>query len=395
MLSTASVWASLIAPILTFVAALVAIVSAGWAETRRLRSQHRYEERRKLKALIGEYRGQMLEAAVDWDRRMVQLYASREEFEREHPDSNGVSVIESYLEDKGFKNPDPVIRIYGKYCEPREYLFRSYVYRLLALCAIARKFESQAFYIDAHYAHPEDFEFLKFSKSFLWAVTSSDLPDDAFPGQDHIPNDDLRPILDSCYRASTEENTDSSSEPAAVIFDLPKLDALIECERRAVQDRLAQAAPFRLVSHAAETENASSGEEENPGGAISHDEYIPEGFGKVLQLINGLRKPNRNGGSGGLPPRLIWDRLCVLHLLAMAFIDEFGYPWQAHDQRSLERAAGHITDDRTINGFATALDRPLALLPSSKTKSAPMQGRTKTGHSALVVIELLGSRARV
>jgi hypothetical protein len=123
---------------------------------------------------------------------MVQLYRSRDDFDRDDGSPNGVSQIERYLEDKGFLNPDPVIRVYGKYCSPREYLFRSYVYRLVALGAIARKFESQAFYIDSQFAHPKDFEFLKFSKAFLWALTTSDLPDDSFPGQDHIPNDELR-----------------------------------------------------------------------------------------------------------------------------------------------------------------------------------------------------------
>src|SRR6201989_1193424 len=120
--STASIWASAVAPILTFIAAVVAVASAGWGEGRRLRSQDRYDERHKLQSLISEYRGRMLEAAVDWDRRMVQLYRSREDFDRDDGSPNRVSQIEKYLEDKGFLNPDPVIRVYGKYCSPPGYL---------------------------------------------------------------------------------------------------------------------------------------------------------------------------------------------------------------------------------------------------------------------------------
>jgi hypothetical protein len=32
------------------------------------------------------------------------------------------------------------------------------------------------------------------------ALTASDLSDDEFPGQSHFPNDQVRPLLDRCYR---------------------------------------------------------------------------------------------------------------------------------------------------------------------------------------------------
>jgi hypothetical protein len=328
----------------------------------------------------------MLEAAVDWDRRMVQLYESREEFERTGGTASGVSQIEVYLEDKGFLNPDPVVRVYGKYSRPCEYLFRSYVYRLVALCAIARKFESEAFYIDSHFAHPEDFEFLKFSKAFLWALTTSDLPDDSFPGQDHIPNDELRPILDSCYRQPINGEPASMSNHDTVVFDLPRLDLLIERERLAVQDRLEKE---KAAGANMQVKDDGEPESDSVDPDPEADVHAPEGFGKILQLINGLRKPQ---GTGGAPPRLIWDRLCVLHLLTIAFIDEFGYPWQTHTRDDLNQAVGHITDVRTIKGLHTALGRPLALLPIVGTK--PLSGTSSklAQRTTTAVSELLGER---
>lgn len=40
----------------------------------RLRREHVQGERDKLRGLISEYQGRVLEAALDWDRRMVQIY---------------------------------------------------------------------------------------------------------------------------------------------------------------------------------------------------------------------------------------------------------------------------------------------------------------------------------
>lgn len=120
MIVAASTWSTVIAPSITLAAALVAVGSVGWAETRRLRSRHRYEERRKLQALIGRYRARLLEAAVDWDRRMEQLYASREELGEREPRASPdkLSSQEDFLNDsRFFGHPDPVLRTYGKFCD--------------------------------------------------------------------------------------------------------------------------------------------------------------------------------------------------------------------------------------------------------------------------------------
>jgi hypothetical protein len=196
------VWLSVVAPVLAFVATLIALALTGRVETLRLRSQHRSEEQRKLRALIGEYHGRLLEATVDWDRRMSQMYDSRERLEVAGEATPGtISKLEEYVEDEpGYGHYDPVIRIYGKFCKRDEYFFRSFAYRLVSLCVLARQFESEAFFIDSQVARPADFQFLKYAKSFLWAMTTADLPyKEAFPSWDHIPSDYLRPVLDSCY----------------------------------------------------------------------------------------------------------------------------------------------------------------------------------------------------
>ena len=90
----------------------------------------------------------------------------------------------------------------------------------------------------------------------------------------------------------------------------------------------------------------------------------------------------------------------LLHLLTMAFIDAFGYSWQAHTRDDLDQAVEHITDTRTINGFDDALRSPLAFLPPGERKPPthrslkPGQGRSsKLGEpNTEAIAELLEKR---
>jgi hypothetical protein len=76
MASANPAWVTAAGTLLTGLAAITAIGLVGVNEAWKLRSQHRHDERLKLESLIGRYHGPMLEAAVDWDRRMHQLYDS-------------------------------------------------------------------------------------------------------------------------------------------------------------------------------------------------------------------------------------------------------------------------------------------------------------------------------
>ena len=86
-----------------------------------LHFQHRHEEHKKLRELQSRYKGRVLEAALDWDRRMSQLYEG------------------TYC---WMDPPD------GDRLHEREYYYHSVVFRFLQLTAIARRFEAEAFYID-------------------------------------------------------------------------------------------------------------------------------------------------------------------------------------------------------------------------------------------------------
>src|SRR5947209_2195328 len=142
------------------VVALLALIFTRWTEGQRLFSQHRAEQRKELRRLIGRYHGRLLEAAIDWDRRMHQLYESRgerEERSSENPyeehqwaeHASRLSAQEEFLDDPDYRDDGPVEARFGKYGSPKEYLFRSYIYRFVALCRLARRFETAAYYIDS------------------------------------------------------------------------------------------------------------------------------------------------------------------------------------------------------------------------------------------------------
>lgn len=360
--AAASLWPTILAPLVAFAGGLVALALSGRAEALRLRGRHRAEEQRKLQTLIGTYHGRLVEAAVDWDRRMTQLYASRKDLERTGATDGAVSVMEGYLEDSTyFEHPDPVLRTYGKFSLRDQYFFRSFVFRFVSLCALARSFESQAVFIDAQVARATDFGFLKYTKAFLWAITTTDLPfEDAFPSYDHIPSDYLRPVLDSCYQSGAASASGADApvvESPTLTLDLARLDMLIDRERRSVTNTRQRRQARRVVMGATSSSDASDGQAQ-PRGDGQHeadDDTVHEGFGRILMLVNGLRKPNADYS------RLAWDRLCVLHLLTLGFLDEFGYQWQRPSKNALSDAVVHITDVRTLVGLEKAMAAPLAL----------------------------------
>ncbi len=91
-----------------------------WVFDRKLEREYEQKERAELRALIGRYQARMVEAAVDWDRRMMQLYSG--EHKHMHPGADGRR-------------------------DHRQYLYQSVVFRFLSLLSLARRFEAEAFYI--------------------------------------------------------------------------------------------------------------------------------------------------------------------------------------------------------------------------------------------------------
>ena len=362
MSSSLAPWLSGVGALLTGLAALTALSLVGWNEARKLRSQHRHEEQRKLRALIGRYHGPLLEAAIDWDRRMHQLYESRPA----NPDhygkeAEGLTELEWFLADPEYFGTEHWV--YGKFCNPDEYMFRSFVFRFLALCCQAREFEAQAFYIDSQVARKKDLQFLKYAKAFLWAATHGDLHRDDIPGKDHFPNDEFRPILDTCIPV---RNGDLGTNSAS-IFDLATLDTLVSKERREYAERVGCAR--RTIPVNGRTQPAGADPPDGDLGLASTSTQFaarleegfalppPRGIGRVIAFFIGLRRPTWREDEPDRLTRYNWDRLCVLHLLVMSFINEFGYPWQRRDERQLRRAASAIVDRQVADRFADAIPK--------------------------------------
>jgi hypothetical protein len=202
----------------------------------KLDAEYEYEQRKELRRLIGRYHGRILEAADAWHHRMRNLY------KHEH---------------EGWLDVD------GDYANAG-YYFRSTVYRFLVLSSLARRFEAEAFFIDARIAEARDLDFVKFVKAIRWITTDLDLvaglPHEPNGAEDHFFADEWRQICDS-FTAEGE-----------------------------------------------------------PIEASVFDTRVAEGdFVRVLRFFDGLNADE---------PRLRWDRLVALHLLVIAFRSAIGYEMQ-------------------------------------------------------------------
>jgi hypothetical protein len=102
-------------------------------------------------------------------------------------------------------------------------------------------------------------------------------------------------------------------------------------------------------------------------------------------LVNGLRKPTV------LDARLAWDRLCVLHILTLGSIHEFGYRWQRPSETDFARAVMNITSPATLKGFDNAMYKPLAL---AQREAQFPHLFTRRGRAIRTIRHLLKERRR-
>jgi SAM-dependent methyltransferase len=252
--------------------------------------KRRLDDRAELRSLQSCYKGRILEAALDWDRRMTQLYEGAYQ----------------WLDPEDHRRADP-----------EEYYFQSVVFRFLQLAAIARRFEGEAFYIDSTVAKPRDFDLLRYAKAFLWVMIHAEItPDDGQPGRDHLRSDAFRPMLDLCYSTSDVAKRllpeTRSSNNDELIFDLERYLAML-----------------KLVDDKSEADLDGTGEEYR---AEAYKGYVRE----ILEFFDGVR-PDDFESNGR--PRRRWDRLVALHLLTLAFIDDFHYNRNRDDIKSRTRTA--------------------------------------------------------
>jgi hypothetical protein len=318
---------------------------------RKLRDEYEMEQQRELRKLMGEYTGRMLEAAVDWDRRMMQLYKYWTKPDENAPpqdDDEDDPDIGWHMMCPGRGGPPPKrwrARALAKFSrsgdrfesewfararrDPEQYFYLSVVFRFLSLLAIARRFEAEAFYLDARHLedHTQELYFLRYAKGFLWAVTHSELsPHDGMPARDHFLSDKLRPMLDLCYKDIG--SADSKAPEGQPIFDWGRFLVLME--------------------HKADNKN----------------EYDPD-INQLLEFFYELRPVDYFDDHGKIVKRRRWERLVCLHLLTVNFIATFGFPWQSDPEKieeSLEAAIRFLSmDNAVIDAFVKGSQRWLGL----------------------------------
>jgi hypothetical protein len=153
----------------------------------KLRTEYQYEQRKKLKELIGRYHGRILQAAEECHYRMLAIY---------------------FREDQRWLDTDRDYRKVGE--ERRYYFFHTTVQRFLMLFALIRQFEGEALFVDSRIADEKDFEFVNYTRVMLWAATSpslfSGLDYDDARATDHFFKDDLRRACEYCWISNMGTN---------------------------------------------------------------------------------------------------------------------------------------------------------------------------------------------
>src|SRR5215212_848907 len=144
----------------------------------KLTTEYEYDQRKKLRELIGSYHGRVLLSADSLSRRTKNLL-----------DSN---------EAKKWRKAD------GGYNQPENYYFRTTVYRFLELYTYAHRFETQALFIDSRIADEQDFLFMQYVETFLRIAGDTHLYDDLDyderESREHILIDNLREVCESCWQ---------------------------------------------------------------------------------------------------------------------------------------------------------------------------------------------------
>lgn len=143
----------------------------------RLEVEYEYEQRKKLRELIGRYHGRLLNASDSLNRRLWNFYAKHEQ---------------GWLVVNGDYSPD-------------YYYFHSFTHRFLNVFSLIRLFEREALYVDARIAEKKDFVFLKYIGALRWCITDVALFDGLTYGDfhqtDHFFADNFRHYCDSCIES--------------------------------------------------------------------------------------------------------------------------------------------------------------------------------------------------
>jgi hypothetical protein len=168
-------------------------------------TEFEYEERKKLRAEVGAYRGRLLEAAVSLNYRLFNL---------------GKWWRQGWL------------HVDGDYSRPLtegDYYFPTTVYRFMAFMALANRFERAAIFIDSRFAEKDDQLFVFYIKALRWVLTDVSLFEgfayDMSTQTDHFFTDQFRRTCASFL--TDEDDLDLRSVEEQLLADERELGAVL------------------------------------------------------------------------------------------------------------------------------------------------------------------------
>jgi len=188
------------------------------------------------------------------------------------------------------------------------YYLTSFVYRFLNLYALARGFESEAILIDSRIADEKDLDFVKFVKAFAWAICD------------------------------------------VALFDKIDYDTQFATDHF-FRDRL------REICDSCMGEKGFLGHEELRSVLLKASD-----FDDVLRYFDGLKRNES---------RLRWDRLVVVHLLLLAFVNSFGYDMQKSTPQQFIDVARQTDNPQVLRNLQSWLPK----LGLQQNKSANLIGK--------------------
>lgn len=214
---------------------------------RKLKTEHRFEEQKKIKEAIAKYKIHLLTACEDFNHRFWNLSST-------------------YA--KGWMN------IKNQYSNDN-YYFHSTIYKFLCLYAWIGKAQKEMIYLDTTIASKEDLEFIKFLKLFPNVMC------------------DLTFIV----------GKDADGEYATDHFFRTDFELLPDC----ISDK------------------------DGPKSYTEYKKKIPHlqnELGSLYTYLDGV-SPNEQ--------RMRWDRLHLLHLTTIIFLNNYGYDFQQTDNNKIEQ----------------------------------------------------------
>ena len=120
-----------------------------YALSSKLKSEYEYEQKKRLRQLIGTYYGRFVESAEKLNHRLLNLQENQDNF---------------------------WLQVNGQF-HRADYYFSTTIYRFLSLLYLINKFEVEALYIDGRIAEKRDLEFVKFAKILEYVLADTTLFD--------------------------------------------------------------------------------------------------------------------------------------------------------------------------------------------------------------------------